>query len=1403
MVTPPQEPSEKQTNRSNGRGGGYWKRTAAFATSFGTAVAMTLGGAMPATAENGEHRSHAKAELINADLLGLNLADVGSAEHYIPSDIPGPVTGQIDAEILELVNLNLPGIELDLPILRDEANLGAVHNYAHSNSPTQSLSASGVITEDGAINVQPGDAAYDYASVDLTGALAALELDLTGVVDELSLNLGAVASQAQVDPDLTGGEPVGEAVVAGGELVLEAPLLGNLTTALTPAVESVDTTLSGLLGDESVLNDVLTGLVDLDVGPIANIDLNDPELDQPTVSVNVPELQDILEDATVPENEDLATTVNLQDGTIRVDLAKLHDQGFDQLDPNTELLSSAQISQITEELFGTENESGEVEPGILDSIVGDVVDRVLHETTVQINLEGDLEVLGLGIPPLPSVLDGAVDIGINLSIGQLVGSPEAAPINQADITLDFKEFNLLGLIDLSVIVNAVADPLEDALRLLLPTALSPVGELLNSDNGLSAIQDELLVPAFSALEPVFEGLNDVVSVTANAQTNPSENDPFFTVSAVRVDVFGSNAVSLPLATSSVYAENLEDYDPVIDVVPNPAEIGGEVTIDGRGYVPNTTVTVTITDAEDNVVYDNDTVDVGGDGAFEDVWAVDENVAIGDYTVNATDNDNPEITATDTLAIYNPTVEVEPNAAQADDQVDISGAGFASESGLTIDIYDANDVQVGAVEDVSTDAEGNFTTPWTIPTDTDAGELTVTVTDSEGLSDNQTLDVYAPTVSPELLSQTAGESVELTGDGFVPNSALTVEIAGADGVIASIEDVAVNDAGTFAEDWTIPAGTEPGELTVTASDNANDLIFASGNLTVEEPADDDADGVDTDAADTDAADADADATDADADATDADADAVDTDATDATDTDAADTDATDADATDAADTDAADADAADADATDADATDATDGGDEEPVYSGDVSVVPSDVEAGNPVTVNGEDFAPNSVVDIVITDAEGNEIGTIEGVEADDNGGFSIDWDVPADTEAGTYTVTATDTEDPEISGSADLTVTESNDADSDADTTDGVDADAADTDAVDTDGTDADSDAADADATDADADVTDGADADSDVADADADATDATDATDTDAADADAVDTDAVDTDATDVADTDGTDVDAADTDTDATEADADATDGDDDAADYSATVSVLPSDVEAGDSVTISGEDFVPNSVVNIVITDADGNDIATIEDVEVNENGEFREQWEVPADIAPGTYTVTATDTANEDISAYDELTVSDASAADAGATDGDDADETDPSINVDPDTAAPGEEVTIEGDDFGPEETVTIEITDEDGNVVDTITVVTDDNGDFSVTWTVPQDVAPGTLTITAADESGNSATAELTISAATVGAGGSDSGDALASTGAKATMIATAIALLLIVIGAGLLIARRNNTVNDAS
>src|SRR5699024_924602 len=237
--------------------------------------------------------------------------------------------------------------------------------------------------------------------------------------------------------------------------------------------------------------------------------------------------------------------------------------------------------------------------------------------------------------------------------------------------------------------------------------------------------------------------------------------------------------------------------------------------------------------------------------------------------------------------------------------------------------------------------------WTVPEDTEPGDLTVTATDDGDNSAEETLTVldpaqiYEPVVSVDPAEVEAGNDVAISGQDYVPDSAVNVVVTNADGeTVYSEGNVPVEGDGTFGVTWSVPADTEPGDFTVTATDIDDPEISGSEGLVVLEPADADADvdadtdaDVDTDAdaaTDTDAdVDADVDAaTDTDADI-DADTDAAtDTDADAATDTDAdvdADTDAaTDTDADVDADTDAATDTDADVDAdVDADADADTD------------------------------------------------------------------------------------------------------------------------------------------------------------------------------------------------------------------------------------------------------------------------------------------------------------------------------------------------------------------------------------------------------------------------------------------------------------------------------------------------
>lgn len=162
-------------------------------------------------------------------------------------------------------------------------------------------------------------------------------------------------------------------------------------------------------------------------------------------------------------------------------------------------------------------------------------------------------------------------------------------------------------------------------------------------------------------------------------------------------------------------------------------------------------------------------------------------------------------------------------------------------------------------------------------------------------------------------------------------------------------------------------------------------------------------------------------------------------------------------------------------------------------------------------------------------------------------------------------------------------------------------------------------------------------------------------------------------------------------------------------------------------------------------------------------------------------------------------DEFAVTQAAATDADA-DADGAGDTDastedPSITVDPEEVAPGDDLTVEGSDFQPEEEITVDIVDDAGNVIESFEVITDEDGNFVVTWTVPDDLEPGVYSVIVTDSDGNTYTADFNV----IGTGTSGSGEAdtgLASTGANSTLWATGVALLLIMVGAALYMVRRN-------
>ncbi|MDN6147975.1 MAG: hypothetical protein L0I94_03955, partial [Yaniella sp.] len=280
--------------------------------------------------------------------------------------------------------------------------------------------------------------------------------------------------------------------------------------------------------------------------------------------------------------------------------------------------------------------------------------------------------------------------------------------------------------------------------------------------------------------------------------------------------------------------------------------------------------------------------------------------------------------------------------------------------------------------------------------------------------------------------------------------------------------------------------------------------------------------------------------------------------------------------------------------------------------------------------------------------------------------------------------------------------------------------------------------------------------------------------------------------------------------------------DGSEDDGDVAAVVITSPSEGDSvtGDTVVVTGTGE-PDASVEVSLDDQ-------VETVEVDANGDWSVEF---TEVVPGDYTVTATDQESSDavditVTADEGTETGSEDGTEAGAEDGtedgsesgaedgteagaedgtedgteDGSEDGTPSVSVEPDSVNPGDEVDIVGEGFDPDTTVSVVVTDDDGNVIGSIeSVPVDENGQLNISWTVREDVGPGTLTVVVTDDNDPDASAEAALTVVPTdpdqtGAAtdGSDE-DGLASTGASGTTLLAAGAGLAMLLGLWALIA----------
>ena len=629
------------------------------------------------------------------------------------------------------------------------------------------------------------------------------------------------------------------------------------------------------------------------------------------------------------------------------------------------------------------------------------------------------------------------------------------------------------------LLDADGNPVNDADGNPVTTTTDENGNYSFGELALGGYTVQFVAPEGKAFSP--QGTNDDGAVDSDPNAEGVTNVYTLTEEAPTTDQVDAGLV-----------DDDAVVDPSVTLDPTSVAPGESTSLTGSGFTPEGDVTVQLTDPEGNPVGDPITVPADAEGNVPATEIpVPEDAAPGDYKVVATDvaTDTPvesPLTVTDG-SLPGGNGELGDRVWNDLDSDGVQDDGEAGVSGVTVNLLDAegnpvNDADGNPVTATTDDngnytfaglALGEYTVEFVAPegasftqanagdddaVDSDAAEngrtevvaLTSTapanMTVDAGIVDAPAVDEATVTVNPTEVKP--GEETQVTGDGYAPNSDVTVQLVDPEGnPIGDPITVTTDENGHFTTPLPIGEDVEPGDYSVSAED-------AEGNkdtvdLTVAEPdgenpnpnpggdgelgdrvwRDANSDGI-QDSNESGLAGAVVNLLDAEGNAyTDAEGNPITTTTDDngsyaftglalgeyivefaapegasfspaeAGDDTAVDSNAGENGRTSTVTLTAA----APADRTiDAGIVDAP------AVEEATVTVNPDEVAPGESTTVNGEGYAPNSKVAIQLKDKDGNPVGEPAEVTTDENGSFSTEITVPEDAVPGDHTVEATD-----------------------------------------------------------------------------------------------------------------------------------------------------------------------------------------------------------------------------------------------------------------------------------------------------------------------------------------------------------------------------------------------------------
>jgi hypothetical protein len=323
--------------------------------------------------------------------------------------------------------------------------------------------------------------------------------------------------------------------------------------------------------------------------------------------------------------------------------------------------------------------------------------------------------------------------------------------------------------------------------------------------------------------PLYNGnavsVNKAVTADANGAFGEVAIQAPWSAKAATVNLSAKGQTSGKIATANITAV----YRPAVVLNPSTLRPGGTVVATGSGFVPGTTVRVSVTIPRQNastVTLSKD-VTAGDHGAFTVSLTLPTETSPGVYAVAAHDAVGDFSASTKLTATLKPVVAVLPNNIAPGQSVAVNGTGFTANATVTltaiVPLYGGGNHT--ASQNVQTNSVGSFSTHFAIPGQAAAGAVTITATGPNGQSKGAIS--IRPVAAHVTLSPTPirpGSNVTVTGSGYPAGDhvSISVSVKLSNGSSRVLTTTATADGhGNFATSVAIPGDVAAGSYTAVA------------------------------------------------------------------------------------------------------------------------------------------------------------------------------------------------------------------------------------------------------------------------------------------------------------------------------------------------------------------------------------------------------------------------------------------------------------------------------------------------------------------------------------------------------------------------------------------------------------